>query len=119
MVRSFLCLATPELTWLNSGFTITMYEFERTIETLWSTVLGTPTRLRVSLTELAKPLPLFSHADFITENPQYVAPNNAMNFLSDNGGTNYNLCHCTSMPSLLILPLKRNVKTNKLSLEQF
>ena len=58
------------------------------------------------------PFPLFSHADFITENPQYVAPNNAMNFLSDNGGANYNLCHCTSMPSLLILHLKEML-TNK------
>jgi hypothetical protein len=35
----------------------------------------------------------------MTENPQYVVPNNAMNFLSDNGGANYNLCHCTSEPS--------------------
>ena len=31
-----------------------------------------------------------------------------MNFLSDNGGANYNLCHCTSEPSLPILPPKRN-----------
>jgi hypothetical protein len=67
-----------------------MYEFQRTIESLWSTVLG-------------KLLCLFSaehvdprRADFITEHPQYVAPNNAMNFLSDNGGASYNLCHCTS-----------------------
>jgi len=52
------------------GFTITMYEFRRTIESLWSTV-----------------------RDFITVHPEYVARNNAMNFLSDNGGAEYNLCH--------------------------
>ena len=34
-----------------------MYEFERTIQTLWSTVLGTPTRFRVSLAEYADPFP--------------------------------------------------------------
>jgi hypothetical protein len=38
-----------------------------------------------------------SLADFITEHPEHLAPNNAMNFLSDNGGASYNLCHCTSV----------------------
>ncbi|KAI0004656.1 glycosyltransferase family 15 protein [Russula compacta] len=52
------------------GFTVTMYEFRRTIESLWSTV-----------------------NDFITEHPEYVAQNSAMKFLSDNGGADYNLCH--------------------------
>jgi hypothetical protein len=36
------------------------------------------------------------HADFMKEYPQYIAPKNAMGFLSDNGGADYNLCHCTS-----------------------
>ena len=36
-------------------------------------------------------------ADFITEHPEYIAPNNAMNFISDNGGASYNLCLCTSI----------------------
>ena len=88
-----------------------MYEFERTIQTLWSTVLGTPTRIHVFLAEYAD-LPLFSRADFMTENPQYVVPNNAMNFLSDNGGANYNLCHCTSKPFYSFSP-KKEVVTNK------
>jgi hypothetical protein len=30
------------------------------------------------------------------KNPQYVSEDNAMGFLSDNGGTDYNLCHCKS-----------------------
>ena len=34
-------------------------------------------------------------AGFIAENPQYVAENNAMGYMSDNGGDSYNLCHCT------------------------
>jgi hypothetical protein len=32
--------------------------------------------------------------EFIAANPQYVSPNNSMDFLSDNGGQTYNLCHC-------------------------
>jgi alpha 1,2-mannosyltransferase len=52
------------------GFTITMYEFERTIETLWATV-----------------------REFVAEHSEFVSPNSAMNFLSDNGGDRYNLCH--------------------------
>lgn len=30
------------------------------------------------------------------EYPQYIAEDNAMAFLSDNGGDTYNLCHCES-----------------------
>ncbi|KAG8808495.1 alpha 1,2-mannosyltransferase 2.4.1, partial [Serendipita sp. 399] len=51
------------------GFTISMYEYESTIPTLWETTM-----------------------DFIKENPQYVAEDNAMRFLSDDG-QKYNLCH--------------------------
>lgn len=52
------------------GFTISLIEWEATIPTLWSAV-----------------------KEFIVEYPQYVQPNNSMNFLSDNGGESYNLCH--------------------------
>ncbi|KAK0479008.1 glycosyltransferase family 15 protein [Armillaria luteobubalina] len=52
------------------AFTITMYEFERTIPTLWSHV-----------------------RDFVDLHPEYVVEDNAMGFQSDNGGLNYNLCH--------------------------
>ena len=31
----------------------------------------------------------------MAEHPEYVVEKNAMNFLSDDGGINYNLCHCT------------------------
>src|SRR5712672_1547270 len=36
-------------------------------------------------------------SDFLNEHPQYVAQSNAMNFLSDDSGAEYNLCHCTSL----------------------
>jgi len=52
------------------GFTITLYEYERTIETLWGHV-----------------------QDFIKLHPEFVNPNNAMRFMSENGGSKYNLCH--------------------------
>ncbi|KAH9847748.1 glycosyltransferase family 15 protein [Lenzites betulinus] len=52
------------------GFTITMYEFRATIETLWDTV-----------------------KTFAKEHPEYIAPNNAMGYMSDDGGESYNLCH--------------------------
>ncbi|PCH34914.1 glycosyltransferase family 15 protein [Wolfiporia cocos MD-104 SS10] len=52
------------------GFTITLLEFEKTIKTLWQTT-----------------------KDFIEENPHFVAPNNSMGYLSEDGGNTYNLCH--------------------------
>jgi len=52
------------------GFTISLYEWGPTVATLWDTV-----------------------KEFVAENPQYLAPNNSMDFLSDNGGQSYNLCH--------------------------
>ncbi|PFH47538.1 glycosyltransferase family 15 protein [Amanita thiersii Skay4041] len=52
------------------SFTIAMYEFEATIPTLWQTV-----------------------TDFKNKHPEFIAKDNAMNFLSDNGGERYNLCH--------------------------
>ena len=53
------------------AFTITMYEYRATIPTLWDTV-----------------------TNFVQENPQYVAENNAMGYMSDDSGKSYNLCHC-------------------------
>ncbi|KAI0643423.1 glycosyltransferase family 15 protein [Trametes meyenii] len=52
------------------AFTITMYEYLATIPTLWDTV-----------------------KDFIKENPQYIAPDNAMGYMSEDNGASYNLCH--------------------------
>ncbi|KAJ7211167.1 glycosyltransferase family 15 protein [Mycena pura] len=52
------------------GFTISFYEWEPTIPTLWSNV-----------------------KEFMAKYPQYVADDNAMAYLSDDGGETYNLCH--------------------------
>ncbi|KAF7973010.1 hypothetical protein HWV62_16392 [Athelia sp. TMB] len=52
------------------GFTISVYEWEQTIATLWDAV-----------------------KEFIGEHPQYLAEDSAMSFLSDDGGQTYNLCH--------------------------
>ncbi|KAI5476235.1 alpha 1,2-mannosyltransferase, glycosyltransferase family 15 protein [Pseudohyphozyma bogoriensis] len=55
------------------GFTIALYEYERTIQTLWSTV-----------------------REFVGLHPEYVAQNNAVDFLVDNHqgiDGRYNLCH--------------------------
>jgi alpha 1,2-mannosyltransferase len=52
------------------GFTITMYEFLATIPTLWGHVL-----------------------DFAAQNPQHIAGDNAMDYMSDDGGKTYNKCH--------------------------
>lgn len=35
--------------------------------------------------------------EFIKAHPEYLAEDNAMNFISDDGGHNYNLCHCKSL----------------------
>jgi len=52
------------------SFTITMYEYEATIPTLWGNVL-----------------------DFANEHPQYIAQDNSMGFMTENNGNKYNLCH--------------------------
>ncbi|KAF5348300.1 hypothetical protein D9756_010537 [Leucocoprinus leucothites] len=51
------------------AFTITMYEYEATIPTLWKEV-----------------------RDFQKLHPEYIAEDNALGFMSDNG-ERYNLCH--------------------------
>ncbi|EIN07347.1 glycosyltransferase family 15 protein [Punctularia strigosozonata HHB-11173 SS5] len=52
------------------GFTVSLYEYEATIPTLWSAT-----------------------KEFINANPDLVSPDNAMAFLSDDGGETYNRCH--------------------------
>lgn len=52
------------------GFTISLPEYEATIPTLWNAV-----------------------KEFTKGNPHLVEPDNAMSFLSDDGGETYNRCH--------------------------
>ncbi|THH16350.1 hypothetical protein EW146_g4283 [Bondarzewia mesenterica] len=52
------------------GFTVGLYEYKDTIMTLWDTV-----------------------KDFMREHPDLLPENNMMDFISDDGGASYNLCH--------------------------
>lgn len=52
------------------GFTISIHEFEKTIPTLWKHT-----------------------KDFMKKFPQHIAKDNFMEFISDDGGNTYNLCH--------------------------
>lgn len=52
------------------SFTISLTEFRETVETLWDATM-----------------------DFVKDHPEYVASDNSMGFVSDNGGSTYNLCH--------------------------
>ncbi|CAK5277686.1 unnamed protein product [Mycena citricolor] len=56
------------------GFTVSLFEYPATIPTLWQTTKG-------------------YSAEFINSNPKLVSPENAMAFLSDDGGETYNRCH--------------------------
>jgi len=51
------------------GFTLSMYDYRPTLPSLWSAV-----------------------KDFISTHPEYVVPGNAMKFISDDGGNDFNLC---------------------------
>jgi len=52
------------------GFTISLYEFGETIPTLWDSV-----------------------KEFVEQNPDLIAEDNALSFVSDDGGDTYNRCH--------------------------
>lgn len=52
------------------SFVISLYEYIDTIPTLWDSV-----------------------KKFIKDHPDYLKPNNLMNFVSDDNGGSYNLCH--------------------------
>jgi hypothetical protein len=42
-------------------------------------------------------------ADFIKLHPEHIAPDNAMGFMSDDGGETYNKCHCESFRFVLVV----------------
>lgn len=67
------------------GFTITIHEYERTIQTLWSTVKS-----------------------FLKQNPTAVDKNNLMKFISNDKGKTYNLCHFWSNFEIANLNLWRS-----------
>jgi len=56
------------------SFVISLYEFSETVTTLWDAVLN-----------------------FTAEYPDYVVDGNAKEFITDDGGETYNLCHMVSL----------------------
>ncbi|KAI9842589.1 MAG: alpha 1,2-mannosyltransferase 2.4.1 [Sclerophora amabilis] len=52
------------------SFVLSLYEYIETIPTLWDSV-----------------------RKFVKDHPEHIAPDNSMEFLSDDGGTTYNNCH--------------------------
>lgn len=67
---------------------MSLYEYEATIPTLWNAVRGQST-IHSSSKIFAEP-----SVEFIDQNPGLVSPENAMDFISDDGGATYNRCHC-------------------------
>jgi len=67
------------------GFTISLPEYPATIPTLWDAV-----------------------KEFIQLHPEHVSPQNAMGFLSDDGGDTYNNCHFWSNFEIADLDLWRS-----------
>lgn len=72
------------------GFTVSLFEYPATIPTLWDTV-----------------------KEFLALNPGIAVEDNAMNFLSDDGGETYNLCHFWSNFEIGDLDLWRGEKYSK------
>ena len=67
------------------GFTITIHEYVDTIKTLWETSMN-----------------------FFKQHPDYLARDNLMKFISDDGGKTYNLCHFWSNFEIANLNLWRS-----------
>lgn len=57
------------------GFVISLLEYENTVPTLWNTT-----------------------KQFFKEHPELLAKGNSMDFISDDGGYSYNMCHFVSTP---------------------
>lgn len=81
-----------------------MYEFDSTIRTLWQTVKGTSAQPSLRRNPLIYfPLLPICVVEFTNEHPEAVNPQNALGFVSDDGGDKYNLCHCKSLRLALFL----------------
>ncbi|OSC99616.1 glycosyltransferase family 15 protein [Trametes coccinea BRFM310] len=72
------------------GFTITLYEWPKTVATLWDAV-----------------------KEFIDANPQYLPANNSMKYLSNDGGASYNMCHFWSNFEIASMDLWRGEAYSK------
>jgi alpha 1,2-mannosyltransferase len=75
------------------GFTVSLPEYGETIETLWQTVRGA-----YHFVHVRKQNPSDATIGFMEQNPDLIAPNNGLGFISDDSGLTYNRCHCMSYP---------------------
>ncbi|CAL1704404.1 unnamed protein product [Somion occarium] len=69
------------------GFTVSLYEYETTIPTLWDAVKGDTIIPSCSLVRSDRP------PEFMDENPDMLQEGNALGFISDDAGGTYNRCH--------------------------
>lgn len=74
------------------GWVVSLYEYGSTIATLWDETKSKSRFLERNYNILLI-LVLFLSSEFIGDNPQYLARPNLLDFLSDDGGETYNLCH--------------------------
>jgi hypothetical protein len=70
------------------GFTLSLYEYEATIPTLWNHVKSAFYILLPGSAADGQP-----GIDFVNSNKELLPADNAMAFLSDDGGESYNRCH--------------------------
>ena len=75
---------------ISTAFTITMYEYEATIPSLWKHVMGLFFLLEDDIILIL----IFKISDFAHDHPEYIAENNSLGFMSSDNGKTYNLCHC-------------------------
>ena len=83
--------------------------------------MGHSEKFVMHMTRMSNIRCLTSHLGFLKENPGLTPHDNAMAFLSDDGGETYNRCHCTfsSFPAHLRVSHHRRVRIiNENSLEQ-
>lgn len=60
-------------------------------------------------------LDLADRVEFTQAHPEHVANDNAMKFLSDDGGESYNKCHCTSFLSFRPSSLQADEQSGQIS----
>lgn len=72
------------------GFTLSLYEYIETIPSLWTSVRGE----QDSWADLQIWRRANAWTEFMELHPEHLAEDNAIGFLSDDGGLTYNKCHC-------------------------
>lgn len=87
------------------GWTISLYEYEATIPTLWQNTKGAfrefllgPSWLATADTCCLRLRAAGASADFMDQHPEYVAEPNMLAWVSPDQGKSYNRCHMWYAP---------------------